>query len=78
MIINANRGWESTWETKPPRLLGRRRPRGGSKIDILRFNLYIMREKRLFFTAGVGEAVAPFSGEEEGEESPNSTGQDGR
>jgi hypothetical protein len=45
---------------------------------MLDYNLYIMKEKRLSFTAGVGKAVAPSSDEEEGEESPNSTGQDGR
>jgi len=48
------------------------------EIDTPRSNLYKKLEQYgIKITAGVGEAVAP-SSEEEGEESPNSKGQDGR
>lgn len=49
------------------------------EIDTPRSNLYKKLEQYgIKITAGAGEAVAPSSSEEEGEESPNSTGQDGR
>jgi len=48
------------------------------EIDTPRSNLYKKLEQYgIKIVAGAGEAVAP-SSEEEGEESPNSTGQDGR
>jgi len=48
------------------------------EIDTPRSNLYKKLEQYgIKIMAGAGEAVAP-SDEEEGEESPNSTGQDGR
>jgi Response regulator containing CheY-like receiver, AAA-type ATPase, and DNA-binding domains len=49
------------------------------EIDTPRSNLYKKLEQYgIKISAGAGEAVAPSSDEEEGEESPNSTGQDGR
>ncbi len=50
------------------------------EIDTPRSNLYKkLAQYGIKITVGVGEAVAPFSpGEKKGEESPNSTGQDGR
>ncbi len=49
------------------------------EIDTPRSNLYKKLEQYgIKITAGVGEAVAASSDEEEGEESPNSKGQDGR
>ncbi len=49
------------------------------EIDTPRSNLYKKLEQYgIKIKAGAGEAVAPSSAEEEGEESPNSTGQDGR
>jgi len=52
--------------------------RTARELDTPRSNLYKKLEKYgIKLKAGAGEAVAP-SSEEEGEESPNSTGQDGR
>jgi two-component system nitrogen regulation response regulator NtrX len=50
------------------------------EIDTPRSNLYKkLAQYGIKITVGVGEAVAPFSpAEKKGEESPNSTGQDGR
>ncbi|HAR36154.1 MAG TPA: Fis family transcriptional regulator [Acidobacteria bacterium] len=49
------------------------------EIDTPRSNLYKKLEQYgIKIKAGAGEAVAPSSDEEEGEESPNSAGQDGR
>ena len=50
------------------------------EIDTPRSNLYKKLEQYgIKITAGAGEAVAPSSSKEEGgEESPNSSGQDGR
>ena len=49
------------------------------EIDTPRSNLYKKLEHYgIKIAAGVGEAVAPSSREKEGEESPNSKGQDGR
>ena len=49
------------------------------EIDTPRSNLYKKLEQYgIKISAGAGEAVAPSSAEEEGEESPNSTGRDGR
>jgi len=49
------------------------------EIDTPRSNLYKkLAQYGIKIMAGVGEAVAPSSRKKEGEESPNSTGQDGR
>ena len=53
--------------------------RTAREIDTPRSNLYKKLEQYgIKITAGAGEAVAPSSDNEEGEESPNSTGRDGR
>jgi two-component system nitrogen regulation response regulator NtrX len=53
--------------------------RTAREIDTPRSNLYKKLEQYgIKITAGAGEAAAPSSDEEEGEESPNSRGQDGR
>jgi len=53
--------------------------RTAREIDTPRSNLYKKLEQYgIKIKAGAGEAVASSSDEEEGEESPNSTGQDGR